>query len=136
MIKTTSAIACTLMTPIDDKTREQIVTRVLAAREQRPQHLAQMKERQQRGLEVARKCAQMLKSEFGAQRVVLFGSLLAPERMTWHSDIDLAVWGLPEADFFKAGAAIEYGHDWMIDLVEIQHAFPHILKAIEDGMEL
>ena len=44
------------MAPIDDKTREQIVARVLAAREQRPQHLEKMKERQQRGLEVARKC--------------------------------------------------------------------------------
>lgn len=41
-----------------------------------------MQEQQQRGLEVTRKCAQILKQEFGAQRVVLFGSLLDPERMT------------------------------------------------------
>ena len=34
------------MTPLDDRTREQIVARVLAAREQRPQRLAQMRERQ------------------------------------------------------------------------------------------
>ena len=136
MVENTEATALILMAPIDEKTRKQIVERVLAAREQRPQHLAKMKERQQQGLEVARKCAVTLKEEFGAARVVLFGSLLDPERMTWRSDIDLAVWGLPEADFFKAGAAIEYGHDWMIDLVEIQHALPHILKAIEDGMEL
>lgn len=124
------------MAPIDDKTRSQIVARVLAAREQRPQHLAKMKERQQRGLEVARKCAVTLKEEFGADRVVLFGSMLDLERMWWNSDIDLAVWGLPEKDFFKAGAAIEWGHDFSIDLVEIQHARPHILKAIEQGIEL
>ena len=95
-----------------------------------------MKERQRRGLEVASVCAQILKQEFGAQRVVLFGSLLDHERMTSHSDIDLAVWGLPEVDFFRAGAAIERGHDFPIDLVEVQHALPHILKAIEQGIEL
>lgn len=124
------------MAPLDEKTRAQIVTRVLAAREQRPQMLVQMKERQQQGLTVARKAAQILKQDFGAERVVLFGSLLNWERMTWHSDIDLAVWGLPESDYFKAGAVIERGHGFPIDLVEVQHAKPHILKAIEQGMEL
>ena len=47
------------MTPLDDKTREQIVARVLAGREQRPQRLAQMKERQQLGIEVAHECARI-----------------------------------------------------------------------------
>lgn len=124
------------MAPIDDKTREQIVARVMAAREQRPQRLAQMKERQQRGLEVASVCARILKQEFGAQRVVLFGSLLDHERMWWGSDIDLAVWGLPESDYFRAGAAVERGHEFAVDLVEVQHARPHILKAIQQGVEL
>ena len=124
------------MTSLDDKTLGQIVSYVLAAREQRPQRLVQMKERQQQGLEVARKCAQILKEEFGVQRVVLFGSILNPEKMWWGSDIDLAVWGLPEKDFLKAGAAIEWGHGFPIDLVEIQHAKPHILKAIGQGIEL
>lgn len=124
------------MPPLDEKTREQIVARVLAAQKQHPQRLAQMKERQQQGLEVARQCAQILKQQFGVQRVVLFGSMLDPERMWWGSDIDLAVWGLPEKDFFKAGAAIEHGHNFPIDLVEIQHARPHILSAIEHGLEL
>ena len=106
MVENTEATALTLMAPLDEKTRKQIVERVLAAREQRPQHLVKMKERQQRGLEVARKCAVTLKEDFGAERVVLFGSMLDPARMWWNSDIDLAVWGLPEKDFFKAGAAI------------------------------
>lgn len=124
------------MAPLDDKTRAQIVTRVLAAREQVPQMLAQMKQRQQQGLEIARKAASILKQEFGAERVVLFGSMLDHERMWWGSDIDLAVWGLRSEDFFKAGAAIERGHNFSIDLVEIQSAKPHILNAIEQGQEL
>ncbi len=124
------------MAPLDDKTRAQIVTRVLAAREQVPQMLVQMKQRQQQGLEIARKAAFILKQEFGAERVVLFGSMLDHERMWWGSDIDLAVWGLRSEDFFKAGAAIERGHNFSIDLVEIQSAKPHILNAIEQGQEL
>jgi hypothetical protein len=43
------------MVPLDDKTRGQIVVRVLAEQQQRDLRLAQMKERQQQGLEVARK---------------------------------------------------------------------------------
>lgn len=124
------------MAPLDDKTRAQIVTRVLAAREQVPQMLAQMKQRQQQGLEIASKAASILKQEFGAERVVLFGSMLDHERMWWGSDIDLAVWGLRSEDFFKAGAAIERGHNFSIELVEIQSAKPHILNAIKQGQEL
>ena len=124
------------MLPLDEKTSEQIVARVLAAQAQRPQMLLKMKERQSLGLEVASKCAGILKQEFGATKVVLFGSMLNHERMWWGSDIDLAVWGLPEKDLFKAGAAIEKGHSFSIDLVEVQHARPHILEAIEQGMVL
>ena len=87
-------------------------------------------------ISLARQAAQILKQDFGAQRVVLFGSMLNPDRMWWGSDIDLAVWELPEEDFFKAGAAIERGHNFCIDLVEIQHARPHILNAIKQGVEL
>lgn len=118
------------------ETPEQIVARVMAARAERPKHLVKMQERQQKGLAVARECARILKEQFGAERVVLFGSMLDPESMWWGSDIDLAVWGLPEEDLFKAGAAIEHGHDFEIDLVEVQYAKPHILPAIKQGVEL
>lgn len=124
------------MAPIDDQTKAQIVARVMKARAERPQRLAEMRQRQQQGLAVARECARILKEQFGAKRIVLFGSLLDPERMWWGSDIDLAVWGLPEQDLFKAGAAIERGHDFSVDLVEVQQPRPHILKAIEQGLEL
>ena len=119
------------------KHKEQIVTRVLAALEQRPQHLAKMKSRQQQGLEVARKCAVTLKEEFGVERVVLFGSMLDPERMWWGSDIDLAVWGLPEGDYFTAvGKVQDVDPNFSVDVVEIQHARPHILEGVQQGIEL
>lgn len=124
------------MTSLDDRTRSQIIAQVLEAREKRSEFLAQMQQRQQKGWEVARQCRQILKEQFGVQRVVLFGSMLSPEQMSPHSDIDLAVWGLPEQDLFRAGAAIERGHEFTVDLIEAQKAKPHILKAIKKGIEL
>lgn len=124
------------MTSLDEPTRSQIIAQVLEAREKRSEFLASMKQRQQKGWEVARQCTQIFKEQFGVQRVVLFGSMLTPEYMTWHSDIDLAVWGLLEKDYFRAWAAIERGHEFAVDLVEAQKAKPHILKAIEKGIEL
>ncbi len=125
------------MNPTDDQTRSQIIAQVLEAREKRPEFLAQMQQRQQRGWEAARKCAQILKEHFGAKRVVLFGSLLDPERMTWHSDIDLAVWELPERDYFRAVAILlDVDPEFSVDLVEEQRVRPHILKGIAQGIDL
>ena len=115
---------------------QDIITRIKQDREQRPALLEKMKDRQKKGLEIAQKSANILKEKFGVKRVVLFGSLLNPETMSPHSDIDLAVWGLPEASIFRAGAMIEKGHRFTIDLVEAEKAKPHILKAIEQGIEL
>jgi predicted nucleotidyltransferase len=125
------------MTSLDTQTRSQIVAQVLEAREKRAEFLEQMRQRQQRGWEVARQSARILKEQFGAQRVVLFGSLLEPQRMTWHSDLDLAVWGLPERDYFRAVATlIDVEPEFRVDLVEGQRVEPHILKAIAQGIEL
>jgi predicted nucleotidyltransferase len=125
------------MTSLDAQTRSQIVAQVLAAREKRAEFLEQMRQRQQRGWEVARQCARILKEQFGARRVVLFGSLLEPQRMTWHSDLDLAVWGLPERDYFRAVATLmDVEPEFRVDLVEGQRVEPHILKAIAQGIEL
>ncbi|WP_346290686.1 nucleotidyltransferase domain-containing protein [Sphaerothrix gracilis] len=124
------------MTPIDAQTRQEIIARVLTARKDRSTFLAQMKQRQQQGWQVARKAAQCLKLEFGAQRVVLFGSLLDHEGMTWYSDIDLAVWGVDASNYLRAGAAIEREQPFSINLIDPDSAPPHILEAIQQGTDL
>jgi predicted nucleotidyltransferase len=124
------------MSSLDDRTRSEIVAQVLAARENSAEFLEQMKQRQKKAWEVARQCSRVLKEQFGVSRVVLFGSMLNAQKMSPRSDIDLAVWDLPESDLFRAGAAIERGHEFDVDLVEVQKAKPHILKAIEKGIEL
>ena len=125
------------MRHLTEETRQEIIAEVLAARENREQFLLEMKQRQKEGLELAKKCANFLKEKYGVSKVVLFGSLLDYEQMTPHSDIDLAVWGLPEKDYFKAvGFLLEIADNFSIDLVEIQHARSYILSAINQGVEL
>jgi uncharacterized protein len=121
---------------VDDHTRQQIVARVLAARDRRADFLTQMTERQQQGWAIASRIAKMLKQEFGAQRIVLFGSMLNPAAMTWHSDIDLAIWGIDPDDYLRAGATAEKGHSFSIDLIDAPTASPYILMAIHQGVDL
>ncbi|NEQ33238.1 MAG: nucleotidyltransferase domain-containing protein [Leptolyngbya sp. SIO4C5] len=105
-----------------------------AQRAQRQQQARQV--RYQQGWAVARRAAEILKN-WGASQVVLFGSLLDVEKVHARSDIDLAVWDLPAADYYSALAELlDIDPDFAIDLVEIQNAKPHILKAIESGVAL
>jgi uncharacterized protein len=115
---------------------DELMSRIRADQRNRPAHVERKQKRQAEGLRVARQCSELLKREFGVERVVLFGSLLNVQKMWWGSDIDLAVWGLAKHDLFKAGAAIEHGHDFDIDLVPVPDARPHILAAINEGIVL
>ncbi|MBS9391252.1 hypothetical protein PN450_08375 [Dolichospermum lemmermannii CS-548] len=125
------------MSLINEATKQRIIQEVLEARKNRPQFLVAMQERQKQGLKIARQCAKILKERFGAEKVVLFGSLLDHQQMSWRSDIDLAVWGLPEKDYFKAvGVLLDIAEDCSLDLMEAQHAKPYILPAISQGIEL
>lgn len=50
--------------------------------------------------------AAVILREHGAGRVMLFGSLARKEDFEPHSDIDLAVWGIPDKAFFAVGARV------------------------------
>ena len=54
----------------------------------------------------AREAAEILRNEFGAKKVILFGSLAQRGRFTLWSDIDLAVQGIPPSRFFEAVGAV------------------------------
>ena len=122
--------------PLTEDKKQEIVDRVLTARANREQFLSLMKQRQEEGFNIAEKCAYLLKQKYGVAKVILFGSLLNHEKMTLYSDIDLAVSNLSEKDYFRAIADLDSGHNFEIDLVEIQKASPHILEAIHQGVEL
>ena len=91
-----------------------------------------------RALRVAQVCTQVLKEEFGATRVILFGSLagLAP----WHdrSDIDLAVEGLAGEDFFRAYSACcdLLPQGLALDLVPLERVYPEMRSRILQEVEM
>lgn len=55
-------------------------------------------------LAVARNCADRLRTRFGAERVIIFGSVTGDTPWHGRSDIDLAVEGLPPELFWRAWA--------------------------------
>lgn len=121
---------------ISEERRAEILARIHKAWATRDQHIDAMKEQQKVGLAIAKAAAAILKSQFNATRVVLFGSLLTPEKMYERSDIDIAVWGLNSDQVFAAQAAIESQTDCNsefshLDLVPAEKAFPHIKESIE-----
>lgn len=76
--------------------------------------------------------AHLLKSQFGAQKVWLFGSLAHQAWFTLDSDVDLAVEGLQTGDYWKAWRAIEeIILDREVDLIEIETASNSLKKAVE-----
>jgi len=99
---------------------------------------AEQKERE-RLLERVRKAASLLKSRFGARRVILFGSLAHPFWFGLESDVDLAVDGLVGGvDYWDAWKAVEeIIDDRPVDLIDIDMASKSLIQAIERyGVEL
>lgn len=88
-------------------------------------------------LEIADRCAELLEREFGATRVIVFGS--ARGDAPWHegSDLDLAVEGIAPAEFFNAWGALDREIDvpLEIDLVELETAHPELRARILGEVE-
>ncbi len=92
----------------------------------------------EQALEAAGACMRLLKERFGAQRVILFGSLAG--QGPWHgrSDIDLAVEGLAPADFFPAYSACRdiLPRGLELDLVPLESAYPEMRARILGEVEM
>jgi predicted nucleotidyltransferase len=98
-----------------------------------PPLAAQMKEARRLASTLARE----LRSRFGAERVVLFGSLARGE-FSGRSDIDLAVWGIPPGEFYRAVAfASGCSRVWAVDLVDADDCSEALKRNIEqEGISL
>lgn len=109
-----------------------------AIRRRRAKLGAEISKRRRRALTAARKAAKLLKNEFGATKVILFGSLARRVGFTLWSDIDLAASGIAPERFYAASAAIERATiGFQIDLIDLETCLPAMLKSIEkDGKSL
>ena len=86
--------------------------------------------REQR-LERVRQAARQLKKQFGAEKVILFGSLTDGSQFWPSSDVDLAVAGLRTEDYFEAWRMVEaIIQDCTTDLVELEKVKDSLRQAI------
>jgi predicted nucleotidyltransferase len=83
--------------------------------------------------ELAGRCSQLLREQFGAKRVILFGS--AAGDAPWHSqsDLDLAVEGLAPADYWPALTACSdlLPPGLELDLILMESAWPELRARLE-----
>lgn len=98
----------------------------------------QMGERWEEAWKVARAAADLLRKKFKAKRVVVFGSLVHRGWFSPRSDIDLAAWGIPSEQFYRAVAAVTGIHPgFEVDLVDPEGCRPSVLRSIErEGIDL
>ena len=75
----------------------------------------------QRAWDTAHRIAVMLYEDFGAAQVAVFGSLAEPDAFSKWSDIDIAVWGIPNDKYFRASSiASDISGLFKIDLVDFE----------------
>lgn len=103
-----------------------------AIRKRRAKFSAEIASRRRRAMLAARKAAKLLKTEFSAKEVILFGSLARRVGFTRWSDIDLASRGIPSEKYLTAMDTVLYlSPEFKIDLVELETCSPALLKSIE-----
>ena len=77
----------------------------------------------QRAWHTAHRIATMLYEEFGATQVAVFGSLVEPELFSKWSDIDIAIWGIPNDKYFRAvSEAVKISGLFKVDLVDFENS--------------
>ena len=75
----------------------------------------------QRAWHTAHRIAAMLYEDFAATQVAVFGSLAEQESFSKWSDIDIAVWGIPNNKYFRASSiASDISGLFKVDLVDFE----------------
>ena len=97
----------------------------------KPKRRESIRARRTRAWRVAREAAQVLKTEFGAKKVVVFGSLLSPALFHDRSDVDLAVWGLTGRAYYRAVSVLmDIEPSVSVDLIAFEDARPALQAVI------
>lgn len=84
-----------------------------------------------RAWELARQAADLLRHQYGADFIMLFGSLARNELISTKSDVDLAVWGLEGALYYRVVShLLDLDPPISIDLVRAEEAPTTLLEVI------
>ncbi len=108
------------------------------ARRRAKQERQALAQRTQKARILAEQAAKLLKEQFGARQVILFGSLARGNFFHRRSDVDLAVTGLKNQDFWRAWSALDtLGTEFETDLVTMETVSAKLRLEIErEGIEL
>ena len=103
-----------------------------------PEQTKRLQRRRQQAWRIARQAANLLRDQYGAVRVIAFGSLVHDDWFTLWSDIDLAAWGIPPDRFYSAIAAVTgLNSAFRIDLVDPDSCRPALRRTMErEGVAL
>jgi len=111
---------------------------VRGLRQRDAQRKQRLSKRQEQARQIAISAANVLKSEFAATKVILFGSLAHGAWFRGNSDIDLAAVGIPAKLFWRAWVTIsKLSTDIEINLIDLADAKQSLVSEIElTGVEL
>jgi len=121
-----------------DLTPEQIERYRESAKKRLQAESKEIENRREQAWQAAKRASRVLRIQFGATRVVAFGSLVQKVGFTRWSDVDVAAWGIAPEDTFQAiGIISELDTSVPVNLVDVKTAKPALLDAIErDGVDL
>lgn len=87
-----------------------------------------------RAQQAADQIADLLKSDFGAEEVYLFGSTLIQDYFYLHSDIDIGVKGMALEKFLLAVYEVNaMDHGFKVDLVDLTKCDDSLKRRIVEG---
>lgn len=101
-------------------------------------HNQQKEGRWEAAWETARIAARLLRQQFGADQVAAFGSLAHRDWFNRWSDIDLAAWGIPAEQFYRAVANVTgISAEFQVNLVDPEACEVSVRHSIErEGIDL
>jgi len=117
---------------------DKMSTYLETARRRQAAERQRLAQRRRRAWEVARRAADLLRQRFGSGRVLVFGSLVHSTLFHARSDVDLAVWGLAEGEYYRAvSQLLDLDPTFEIDLIRAEEAPPSLLARIrQEGVEI
>ena len=102
------------------------------ARQRRERRRLALEARHAKAWRLAAEGAEILKREFGAGRVVAFGSIVVPGHFHQRSDVDLITWGVAENLYLNAVARLlSLDREISVDLIRAEEAPSALLTTAE-----
>jgi predicted nucleotidyltransferase len=106
---------------------------VAHARQQAKLRREQASARYEEAWHTTQRIAEFLRREYQPTRIVVFGSLVHPEVFGLHSDIDIAVEGIPWPAYLRAWNEIEeLAPEFKVDLIDMAIVSDRLRQRITD----